>query len=162
PGTDHGFLPRGKPWSVPGFSALWWADVAEARLEDAGLAILEVVLERALHHRERELVPGDLALGDELHVEALDSWRPVRIDQPRAEHHVHLADVGDRVDGVEVLDVDLRVSLFHRLARRAFARRLVVLHEARRQRPQSVARLDRALADQDALAIDGKASDHDL
>ena len=115
------------------------------------------MLQRALHHRERELVPGDLVDGREPHLEALGARRHRGIHQAGAEHHVHLADMRDRVDGVEVQDLDFRIRLLERFARRALGRRLVVLHEARGQRPQATARLDRALADEDPVPVGGEA-----
>src|SRR5688572_11843260 len=133
--------------------AEWRADIAESRDEDAARAILEEVLERAADHRERELVPGELILGGELHFEAFDSGRDVRVEELRAEHQVHLADVRDRVDGVQVDDFHPRIRFLHGLTRGALGCRFVVLHEARRQGPEPVAGLDGTLADQDAVPI---------
>src|SRR5881394_316284 len=62
-------------------SAIRRADVAETREEDAGAAVFDEMLERALHHGERELVPGDFVLAREAHFEALDARRNVRIQQ---------------------------------------------------------------------------------
>ena len=53
-------------------------------------------------------------------------------------------------------------GFFERLARCAFGRGLAVFHEAGRQGPVTVARLDGALAQQNLLAIDGDAADHHL
>ena len=43
------------------------------------------MLERAPHHRESELVPGDLVLGDQLHLQALKARRDVGVEELRAE-----------------------------------------------------------------------------
>ena len=56
---------------------------------------------------------------EQAHFEALRSRAEVEIDEPRAEHHVDLADVRQADHRVEVADVDARVGFLERLAHRA-------------------------------------------
>ena len=81
----------------------------------------------------------------------------------RAEHHVHLVRVQHVHDREQRADLDVARSASSSDSRRApVLRRLAVLHEAGGDRPEAVARLDRAPAQQDAALVFRHAADDDL
>ncbi|MNC85182.1 hypothetical protein D3C83_07680 [compost metagenome] len=64
------------------------------------------------------------------------------------------------IEGVERTDLDAGIGFLQRLAQRALKGGFAVLHVACRHGPQSVARLDGAAAQQDAVLPLGYAAHH--
>ena len=126
------------------------------------LAIEEIVAKRPADRAERELLPRDLVLPEEPHFEALGSGSEVEIDEPRAKHHVDLADVRQADHRVQVADDDARARFLERFPHGAGGDGLAVLEKAGGKRPQTVARLDRAPAQQHLILPFGQAADDDL
>src|SRR6266567_4262929 len=126
------------------------------------LAVEEIIAQRARDGSKRQLVPGDRRFVEEPHLEALRSRSEAEIEQTRAEHDVDLVDLRQADDRVQRSDLDLGARLLHGLARGAGQDRLAVLQEPRRERPQSVSRLDRSLAQQDLTVPLRQTADDDL
>ncbi len=135
---------------------------ADARRKDALLAIEEIVAQRSANRAKRKPLPRYLVFAEQPYLEAFRAGLEVEIEEPGAEHHVELADLGQADHRVQLPDVDARARLFERLARRAGEDRLAVFEKTRGQRPQAVARLDRAPAKEDAPFPFGQAADDDL
>src|SRR5512143_2127775 len=135
---------------------------AHARRKRALLPVEEVVAERPADRAEGELLPRNLLLAEEPHVEALRAGAEVKVDQAGAEDHVDLADLRQADHRVERADLDAGARLLERLARRARVERLVVLEEACGQRPQTLTRLDGAPAQEHLVLPLGQAADHHL
>ena len=86
-----------------------------------------------------------------------------RSTQPRAEHHVDLVDLRQADHRVQRRRASTRAFASSSVSRSApAATRLAVLEKAGRQRPQSVPRLDRALAQQHLTLPFRQAADDDL
>ena len=78
------------------------------------------------------------------------------------KQHVYLIDVRDIVEREQIADLDVRVRLLQCFAFGAVRRGLAVLEESGGHRPQPVARLDRALAQQHPILPCGNAAHDDL
>ncbi len=128
----------------------------------AELAVEEIVAQRARDGSKREIVPGDRGFVEEPHLEALRSRSEPEIEQTGAEHDVELADVRQADHRVQRSDLDLGPRFLHGLPHGPGQDRLAVLQESGRQRPQSVSRLDRALAQQHLSVPLRQAADDDL
>src|SRR3954468_19375050 len=137
-------------------------DVLGVEAEGTPAAVGEPVPQRRGHGAERDLLPGDRRFFVQRDFEGLLARLEVEVEQARAVEEVHLVDVGDRDEREGLAELEARPGLFERLARRGRGGGLAVLHEARRQRPVTVARLDRAAAEQDPSRVLGdRAYDHD-
>src|SRR5690606_23227683 len=97
---------------------------------------------------KRELVPGNFILGKQPGFEALRSRIEVGAEHPRLEEEMHLLDMWHIEHREEFAEFDARTGFFGSLALGAGAGGFAVLHEAGRQRPVPVARLDRPPAQQ--------------
>jgi hypothetical protein len=69
--------------------------------------------------------------------------------KPPPEHQVYLAHVGNVEEPVESQVLHSRIGLFEGLPRSRLHRSFAVLHEARRQGPETITRLDGPTAEQD-------------
>src|SRR5678815_2224221 len=88
---------------------------------------------------KRELGPRNLAFVEQPDLEALRARTEIEIEQPRAEHHVHLVNLRQADDRVEIAELDPRVGFLERFAQCAALQRFAVFEKARRQRPQAMA-----------------------
>ena len=86
----------------------------------------------------------------------------IRRAHPGAEEHVHLARMRDVGDQQQAADLDIDAGFFPRLARGPGLQRLVVFHKPRGNGPVPQARLDAALADQDASLVLGHTADDEF
>src|SRR3569832_901899 len=148
------------PPDVSGASAR--ADVAEMKVECAGAAVVEILFQRRTHRAESDVVPGDLGFGEEPGFERFDAGLKVEIEQPGAEHEVHLIDMRQVVQGIQAAHFDARAGFFPGFARRAFERGFAVFHEAGRQGPQAVSGFDGTPAQQHLVLPFGNAADDHL
>src|SRR5712691_3785330 len=100
--------------------------------------------ERPDDGREGKLLPGNVGAGE-----------------TRAIHDLNLADAGHAVHRQQAVDLDRGAGLFARLAFGGLFRRLAELHIARRHGPETLARLNCPLGEQDAIApgADGAGDD---
>ena len=109
--------------------------------------------------RERDFVPRDVGFVEQLHFEAFLAGLERRIGEPREVEQVNLVHVRHVEQREQVLHLDARAGFLERFARGGFGRRLAHFHEARGQRPEPVARFDRAAAQQDLIAPDRNRAD---
>src|SRR5215472_13509200 len=107
-------------------------DYAHVRRESAELAVEEEVAQRARDRAERDIAPRDLVLDKEPNLDALRSGTEIEIEQPRAKHHVDLANVRQADHRVQRSDLDPRTRLFLGFAHGTGEDRLAVLQETRR------------------------------
>src|SRR5260221_5540662 len=128
----------------------------------AELAIEEIVAQRARNGAEGQLIPRDFFLAKQRDFEAFGSRAEIEVAERRTEHHVDLTDVRQADYGVQTFDRDARVGFLQRFTQCACGERLAVFEKARGQRPESLARLDRALAQQHVALPLGQAADDDL
>ena len=110
--------------------------------ETASPPVPKVELQGLLHHREGDLVPRNVFLAAQPHVETLLTRTELAVPHGAAEDHVDLIDLGQVDEGVELRDIHLGQGLFARLPGGALHGRLVVLQEAGGQGPEPVARLN--------------------
>jgi hypothetical protein len=115
-------------------------------------AIGEEKLQGFTHGAKSDLVPGHLVFAEQARFERFVARIELGRGHRGAVEQMHLADAHDVEQGEQGPELDLCASLFDGLAHRAFGRRLTELQKARRQRPQAVARLDGALAQQHLVA----------
>src|SRR5262252_1071130 len=78
---------------------------AHVHRELVQLAIQKIMAQRAPDGAEGELVPGNVVLLEQAHVQTFRSGSEVEIEEPGAEHHVYLVDVRQADDGVKGADV---------------------------------------------------------
>ncbi|CAG9229457.1 conserved hypothetical protein [Burkholderia vietnamiensis] len=126
----------------------------------AGGAIGEEEAQRLADGRERDLVPRDVGFVEQLHFEAFLAGLVVGIDEPRQIEQVDLMHVRHVEQREQVLYLDARAGFLERFACGGLGRRLAHFHEARGQRPEPVARFDRAAAQQHLIAPDRHRADH--
>src|SRR5690606_13345247 len=138
------------------------AQVAAVQRETALTAIGEVVTQRDFHGAEGQRLPRDLVLAEPAHFQRFLARRDVGREQVRAVHQMHLVDVRHADEHEQFARLDLGAGFLAGLARRAFRRALAVFHETRRQRPETVSRLDRAPAQQHAALVLGHGADDQL
>src|SRR5215470_15227462 len=143
-------------WSSP---ALECAHMSRKR---AKLTVEKIVAQRPRDRAKGDLAPRHVVLLEQPHLDALGARTELEVDQAGAEHHVDLIDVWEADHGVKRADHDSRVRLLGGLACRASEYRFAVFKEACWQRPQSLPRLDRALAQQHLLAPHRQAANNDL
>src|SRR3954465_6480227 len=124
-------------------------DVLGVKAEDAAAAVDEPVPQRRRDRAERNLLPGDRRLLVQRDFERLLACHEVEVEQASAVEEGHLIDVGHRDQRERLAELNAGPGLLEGLACGGRGRGLAVLHEARRQRPVAVARLDRAAAEQD-------------
>jgi hypothetical protein len=122
-------------------------------------AIFEEQLQCGRDCAERDFVPGNLALGEQAHLETLVARREVEVDQFGTKEDVHLLDVRNIEHREQRAESDSCACLFSCLALGALCGALADLHEAGRQGPLAVARFDRALAQENAVAPDWNRAD---
>ncbi|SOT39063.1 hypothetical protein F01_190089 [Burkholderia cenocepacia] len=125
----------------------------------AGGAIGEEEAQRLADGRERDLVPRDVGFVEQFHFEAFLAGFEGRVGEPCEVEQVDLVHVRHVEQREQVLHLDARAGFLERFARGGFRRRFAHFHEARRQRPESVARFDRAAAQQDLVAPDRHRAD---
>jgi hypothetical protein len=104
------------------------------------------VAKRQADRAECDLLPGHAAFLDHRDLQAFFARLELEIEEPGTVEHVHLVDArdGDQTEGC--LERDACAGFLQRLSDRRLSHRLVVLHEARGERPVAIARLDRAAA----------------
>src|SRR5262249_11610494 len=117
--------------------------------ELAALDRLAVVREGPADGGEGDLRPWNFFPREEADLGALRSGRHLGREQPGAIDDLHLREPGDGVDREHALDLDLGARLLPGLAQRAVGRALVQLEIAGRKRPEPLARIDGAPAQQD-------------
>src|SRR6266850_5925366 len=128
--------------------------------EGPALAVGEPALERQADRAEGDLLPRDRRLLDEGHFQRFLAGLELEVAQPGAVEEVHLVHPRHRDQRERLAELDDGARLLERLAKRRLRRGLVVLHEAGRQRPVAVARLDRAAAEKQApLVLRDRADD---
>ena len=93
-------------------------------------------------------------------LDGLGAGREVGVEQAGPVEQVDLADAHDVEHREQALQLDAGAGFLVGLAQRAFGGRLAELHEAGRQRPQAVARLDVAAAQQHLVAPHRHRADH--
>src|SRR5262245_25451548 len=131
------------------------------RLASRG-TVSEVISQRKRSAQECDLIPRHLALFDQLDLETLRSHAKTRLEQSRTKEDVHLAGAQRVKDGEQRADLDGRFGLFDGLACSSLHQGFVVLHEARRDRPEAAARFDRATADENPAFPFRYAAGHEL
>src|SRR5690349_3931826 len=102
------------------------------------------MIERPTHRGEGEVVPRDVAPGEELDLEAFGAGGELRAREMRAIDQLHLADARNVIDRQQAVDDDPRIGLFPGFADRAGERRLVKLEKSRGQGPIAAPRIDGA------------------
>ena len=90
------------------------------------------------------------------------SSREIQVKQAGEEDDVHLGDVRHVQIAVEITDINPCAGFFFGFTTRCILRRFAVFHESGGQRPQSMARLDRATAQQHLFVPNGQGSSDDL
>ncbi len=125
-------------------------------------AVLEVQAQRHRDRAEGEFVPRDFMLGEEAGLKRLLAGPEVEIQEACAVQDVDLANVRDVDQRIHVADFDSRAGFFCSFSGRRLRSGFVVFHEARRQRPLAIARLDGAAAQQDAVFPLGNGTDDHL
>src|ERR1700722_20565091 len=114
----------------------------------AGEAVGKIAAQREFTARKGQLVPGNVGLIVQSHLQTLRSGRELRRDESGPEHHVHLSGVRDADHGEQGADLDSRQGFLVALARRRVLHGLTVLHEPRRYGPEAETGLDGAAAKQ--------------
>jgi hypothetical protein len=122
--------------------------VVAAPFADAG-AVGEEQLQRGADGGESQVVPRDLVFGEQAHVQAFDAGREIEVEQLGQIEQVDLVHVGHVQQREQLAQPDVGAGFFLGLAHRCLVRGFLVFHEAGRQGPVAVARLDGALAQQD-------------
>jgi hypothetical protein len=98
---DHGALfsrVRGSPHRPRDVAAVETVAAALAHFDAVG----EEQFQRGADGREGQVVPGDLVLGEQLHVQAFDAGREVEVEQARQVEQVDLVHVGDVEQGKQL------------------------------------------------------------
>src|SRR5690606_18219141 len=130
-------------------------DRARVGPELAPASVFEVPAQGLLDRAKRDLLPRNLGLGEQPRFEAFRAGVEFRTEHLRPEEHVDLVDVRYVEHRKQRADPDPGAGLLDRLALRAFSGGLAVLHEAGRQRPVAIARLDGPAAQQHPVFPDG-------
>ncbi len=108
-----------------------------------------------------ERVPGDLGLAEEPHLQALRAGVEIQVQQPGAKEHVDLVDMRQTEETVEASDLHARIGLLQGLARGPVLGGLTALHEAGRERPETMAGLNRPPTEQNfVFPLRNAADDH--
>ncbi|CAM2167796.1 hypothetical protein BLAT2472_10711 [Burkholderia latens] len=126
----------------------------------AGGAIGEEEAQRLADGRERDFVPRDVGFVEQLDFEAFLAGLVRRIDQTRQVEQVDLVHVRHVQQREEVLHFDACAGFLERFPCCGLGRRFAHFHETRRQRPEPVARFDRAPAQQHLIAPDRHRAHH--
>ena len=123
---------------------------------------LSIVLKRPSYRRESELAPRDFPPFEKPDFEALRSGLDGLVQQASTIDQLHLADPRNVVNRQQSFDLDPRPRLFPRLALGSGAGRFVELKIASGQGLITVARVDRATAQQNAFTPSRDRADNDL
>lgn len=125
-------------------------------------AIFEEALQCVVDGSKCDVIPGNVCLSQQNGIQGLFSGAELEIQEAGPINDMDLADVGEVDKREHRAELDSRPGFFTCLPEGGFAAGLVVLHEACRQGPEAVARLNSAAAQQDLVFPLRECSDHHL
>src|SRR5690606_28290597 len=111
---------------------------------------------------KRQVLPRNVRPWQQRDLQAFHTGGDVAVLEGRAVDDLDLADAGDRIDRKQSIDANEGVGLLARLAPRGVLGALVQLHVAGRQGPVSLARIDGAAAQQNAIFAGYDGTNDDL
>src|SRR6185503_12363398 len=135
-------------------------DVFGVETVRAARAVGEPVLQGQAHRAEGNVLPWNLRFFEQRYFQAFIARLELEIEQARPVEHVDLVDVRDRNHAEGRRELHARAGFLEGLARRALRGGFAVFHEAGRQRPVAVARLDGAPAQENPVLPLRQAADH--
>ncbi len=137
-------------------------DAAEMHGKGAAGDIRNVAFERIMDHGKGQVVPGNVAQGKQLHVEALGAGFEVWGAHRSAEDHMNLADARQAQHRMQRRDLHVSMGFFHGFANRGLLRALPDFHKACGKGPMAEARFDGPPAEQDFAFPLGNAAGDDF
>ena len=120
--------------------------------EAAFAAVFEVVFQRLPHGAESQFVPRHLVLAEQPRFDGFGAGRERGVEHASAVVKVDLGHPHHVQYREQALQFDVGAGLFHGLARGAVGGAFAEFEKAGRQRPEAVARLDVAPAQQHLIA----------
>src|SRR5450755_3606120 len=127
---------------------------------EASLApVLEEAPQGFAHGAKGQFFPWDCGFGEQLRLDRLRPGREIAVEESGTVVEVQLPDANDIEHCEQALQFDACAGFLDGFTQRAFGRRFAEFHEAGGQRPQAIARLDVAAAEQHFVAPDRHGAD---
>ena len=126
-------------------------DAAGVKRKSPLLTVLEKKPEGHLDRAKSELVPGNVRLVKQGHLQAFGARRKIEVIKLGTKYHIDLIDMRQADNRVKILNTQVGIGLLARFALSRLLQGLIILHEARRQGPETIAGLDGPFAEQNLV-----------
>eukprot|EP00825_Cyclidium_porcatum_P010985 TRINITY_DN1560_c0_g1_i1.p1 TRINITY_DN1560_c0_g1~~TRINITY_DN1560_c0_g1_i1.p1 ORF type:complete len:250 (-),score=-9.30 TRINITY_DN1560_c0_g1_i1:5-754(-) len=139
-------------------SGLKWPQLGFVKAKVARCSIGQITLQAQADTAKGQTFPGDFRRGKKCHLQAFVARRIVWPFQASPVKKMNLIDVRNADQGKRCINENVGACFFLCFTNRSLCRGFSVLHEAGRQCPKTVAWLDCAPAEQDAIFPLGNAA----
>ena len=115
-----------------------------------------------MDHGKRQVRPWNLFSFQQRDFQTFSARAEFRLVHDSAKNDVHLVDLGNAEDRVELGDLDRSVGLFQGFARSRVFHGLIHFHKSRGERPEPIPWFDGSFAEQDTTLPFGNTTHHDF